>query len=78
MKRQSRFKEDIENLTGTLSDLGEDSIVLRYDNFQQDKKQSDLGLLLHEGWSVNPSKIGIEVILKKHKMGNGEVRYTKN
>lgn len=77
MTRQSRLKEDIENLTGTLADLGQDSIVLRYDNYQQDKKESDLGLLINEGWSVNPSKRGIEVLLEKHKMGNGEVRYTK-
>lgn len=78
MERISRFKEEIENLTGTLADLGDDSIILRYDNTQQEKKGFDLALLLHEGWSVNPNKRNIEVVLKKHKLGMGDVRYTKN
>ena len=78
MERLSRYKETIENLTGTLADLGDDSIVLRYDNTKLEKKEFDLGLLLHDGWNVNTSKMKIEVMLKKHKVGNGDVRYTKN
>ena len=78
MERLSRYKETIENLTGTLADLGDDSIVLRYDNTKLEKKAFDLGLLLHDGWNVNTSKMKIKVILKKHKVGNGDVRYTKN
>jgi len=46
MKRQSRFKEQIEELTGTLADYGHNTIVLAYDNTELDKKERDLGLLL--------------------------------
>jgi len=78
MKRINRFKDKIEDLTGTLAGFGEDSIVIGYMNNEDDKKENDKALLLDKGWDVKTSKRKIEVLLKKHRVGNGEVRYTKN
>lgn len=77
MKRISRFSQQINELTGAVTDLGKDAIILRYDKFKKEKKKKNVELILHKGWEIDVRKNQIRVVLKKHKLANGEVRYTK-